>query len=556
VIKKISIRRYRKICDESFDFTQGINALSGTNGTCKTSLLHIISNSFQAVTKSCDWVQDSGCLEVISKVNSISNPKIESLAKGDKQYNDPAYGYQGTLFNVEYINRAPLDFRRHNSVKNNRYAVKPKYQRGSGDTLPYCPVIYLSLARLFPFGEYQDEDAVVKVRKQLPSEYQQEVADLYKSFTHMEISSLIPQKMGDIKIRSDFTSNKQGIDSNTISAGEDNLFMLLTALVSLKYYFKSIASNNEIESILLIDELDATLHPSYQLKFLKLLHEYSLAYKIQIVFTTHSLFLLENALKNKDNVVYLIDNVTSVIKMNEPDIYKIQMYLYEITKDDIYSSKKIPVFTEDAEARVFLKLLFDYLTDENKLEFIGVRDCFHLVEANIGAGNLLNIFSDDYLLKTTMRSICMLDGDQESKCDLNKYIMTLPGEKSPEKMVMDYSLSLFHDNDDSFWTNDVILDLGLGKKHFLNCVKPDIDGVEAALQELKDRAESTHGIERQKRKDIFEKHQRFFITVFKHWLYSPKHRGQIKKFYKRLWILFQKASEFHGINPKLWKYTD
>jgi predicted ATP-dependent endonuclease of OLD family len=71
--------------------------------------------------------------------------------------------------------------------------------------------------------------------------------------------------MGDIKVRTDFDSNIVGIDSNTISAGEDNLYMLLTALVSLKYYYQSIESNNDVESILLIDELDATLHPSYQI---------------------------------------------------------------------------------------------------------------------------------------------------------------------------------------------------------------------------------------------------------------------------------------------------
>lgn len=74
--------------------------------------------------------------------------------------------------------------------------------------------------------------------------------------------------MGDIKTRADFESDKAGIDSNTISAGEDNLFIIISALVSLKYYFQNITSTNEIESVLLIDEFDATLHPSLQFKLL------------------------------------------------------------------------------------------------------------------------------------------------------------------------------------------------------------------------------------------------------------------------------------------------
>ncbi|MDR1320812.1 MAG: hypothetical protein LBK56_05225 [Gracilibacteraceae bacterium] len=129
MIKRITVTRYRKMSNMKFDFTSGVNILSGTNGTCKTSLLHIVSNSFQAVTRNCNWIQDSKCLDIINKVNSVSNPKIESLTKGDKLYNDPANGHKGALFNVEYIGHEPLSFRKHNSQKNNRYAVKPFYKR-------------------------------------------------------------------------------------------------------------------------------------------------------------------------------------------------------------------------------------------------------------------------------------------------------------------------------------------------------------------------------------------------------------------------------------------
>lgn len=94
-----------------------------------------------------------------------------------------------------------------------------------------------------------------------------------------------------------------------VSAGEDNLFIIISALVSMRYYYDSITSNNDVESVLLIDEFDATLHPSLQFKLLDIFREYSACYKIQIVFTTHSLSTIEYALKKKDNVIYLIDNV-------------------------------------------------------------------------------------------------------------------------------------------------------------------------------------------------------------------------------------------------------
>lgn len=92
LIKKINITKYRKLENMEIDMMPGINIISGTNGTCKTSLLHMISNAYQAVTKNCDWLSDKNCLDIIKQINNITNPKIESLTKGDKTYNDPANG--------------------------------------------------------------------------------------------------------------------------------------------------------------------------------------------------------------------------------------------------------------------------------------------------------------------------------------------------------------------------------------------------------------------------------------------------------------------------------
>lgn len=440
-----------------FDLSKGINVISGTNGTCKTSLLHMVSNAYQAVTKKCDWLQDAACLDVIKQINSMTNPKIESLTKGDKTYNDPANGAKGTLFTVDYYGQASLEFRKHNSKLSSRYAVKPWYRPGTTEKLPFCPVIYLGLTRLYPFGEYLNDEAVEKLKKNLPVAYQNEIADIYKRLTGISISSVSPQKMGDIKTRADFESDKAGIDSNTISAGEDNLFIIISALVSLKY-------------------------------------------------------------------------------------------LHDVTRDDIYLSKAIPVFTEDSEARVFLRILFDYFEETYPI-FSQVRRFFHFVNANIGANNLQSVFDDSYLLKATMKCVCILDGDQQAAID--KYTITLPGANSPEKVIMDYALYLY-DNDSPFWTAPAILDLNYGKVHFRDNIKPDIDEIPATLQALRAENKSTHGVEREMRKKVFITHQRFFELLFKHWVNDPENSDTIRLFYKRLNIMFKKVAEFYGINPQIW----
>jgi len=548
VIKNINIIQYRKLKDLTLSFTKNINAISGTNGTCKTSLLHLLGNSLQAPTKTCSWITDEKCLPIVKAVNNVTNPKVESLTRGDQTYNDPAHGVKGPLFSVDYYGAESLNFRRHNSTQMTRYAVKPKYQPGTKDTLPYCSVIYLGLSRLVPFGEFQNDDALSNIKKKLPQSYQEEIAELYKKFTNYEILFNATKQMGDIKVRSEFSSNVEGIDSNTISAGEDNLSIILTALISLKYYYESISSTNEVESVLLIDEMDATLHPAFQIKLLNLFREMSEAYKMQVVFTTHSMSLLEEMLAKKDNVLYLIDNVTSVFQMEEPDIYKIKMHLQSLTQEDIYEDKVIPLFTEDDEARCLLELLFDYY-QKTYSEFRNVSGLFHKVLTNISAENLTGIFTDSKLLHTTMRSICVLDGDHKS--DITNFIVALPGKVAPEAVLLNYIEKLYND-DDPFWRDRTIVDKGYTKNYYITNIKNIVDNFEADLVRLHENGESAKGKRRAFNKKLFNDNQNFFKLVFKHWIHNPINKSEVERFYNELHILFLKVAPYHEINPKEW----
>ena len=56
MIKSINIIQYRKLKDLNLSFSKNVNAISGTNGTCKTSLLHIVGNSLQAPNQKCEWI--------------------------------------------------------------------------------------------------------------------------------------------------------------------------------------------------------------------------------------------------------------------------------------------------------------------------------------------------------------------------------------------------------------------------------------------------------------------------------------------------------------------
>lgn len=416
--------------------------------------------------------------------------------------------------------------------------------------MPAAPVVYLGLSRLVPFGEFKNDQTLERIKKGLPEEYKLELAKLYEDFTSYQITETALFKMGDVKTRAEFESDSEGIDSNTISAGEDNLYIILLALVSLHYYFDSINSVNDVESVLLVDELDATLHPAFQIKLLKLLRNYASSYKIQMFFTTHSMTMLEDMLKNKNSVHYLIDNVTNVALMDDPDIFKIKMHLSSITKQDLYYDKIIPVFSEDDEARFLIDRLLDHY-ENTRAGFRGIKRYFHFVNINLGADNLISLFKDLKMLRNTMKAICILDGDHST--DKTNNIIAFPGRNteqpsnplSPEKLLFQYADILFKE-DDHFWLDDAVINLGYGKTSYR-------DRIAKEIQKYQDNQDKPKVKEREFNKKLFNDNKPFFDVLFKRWLSDERNEKEINRFYFDLKALFIKNAIVNGINPKDWK---
>lgn len=555
MIKSLCFKKYRKLENIEIYFSNNVNLISGANGTCKSSILHLISNSFQKMTKTEPFINNKKSIDVINKLNKLINPKIEGLTRGDKVYNDPAKGIDGELYKAKYIDEYELSFRRHNSSTNTskRFAIKPQYKAGANDALPKIPIIYLGLFRLYSFGEFDSDNLIKKITETLPDSYNEDLQNIYYQFTGLTINVKNMINMGKIKNRADFSTNTEGIDSNTISAGEDNLFIMILALISLKYYFESIDSSREIESILLIDEFDASLHPSFQNKLLDLMISYSLEYKIQIAFTSHSLSLIEYSMKKADvNLIYLIDEIHRVRPMPSPDYFKISMHLKETTRQENYADNLIPILSEDDEAREIIEQLMTY--HEEKYNF-NIRRYFHIVKVNLSSESIKNLCHDKILLRSTLRSVNILDGDQQSNTDLNYHLIALPGGKSPEKLIFDYADSLYNDTKTKFWENDVLVNSGYTKVFYRNNIQSKLREIEKKIQDMKANNTSTKGYKREQNKKVYNEHSLFWRLVFADWKNNISNQPEIDLFFKNLNICYKKTAEFHGINSNEWNIT-
>ncbi|OCG39754.1 AAA family ATPase [Gilliamella sp. Bif1-4] len=563
MIEEIKIKKYLKLHDISFKFSNNINVISGGNGTCKTTILYIISNSFKQPK-----LKNNPSLKLINSLNQLINPKIESLAKAGlvtKQDNN-----EGKVFDIKYYDRPnSIPFRVKDDGMLNRYRIIPNYAKGKKENLPEIPIIYLGLPRLIPTGEIPDDTDVITIKKFLPQEYRDKYNELYNDLCNIEIAEILPQEnIANIKKRPTFRSNISGIDSNTISAGQDNIQILLTALLSLKYYYENSNQSNKCESVLLIDELDATLHPTLQYKILKIIHEFSIGYKIQVFFTTHSLSLIEYSIKKGCNILYLIDNTTpktqsgSIILLPDPTLQNISLFLQNKIDDGKYKLKKIPVLTEDEEARIFLKEILNYKRKENE-NFSKIESSLHCGQFNIGAQTLKDMNDDEVFFRSLTPSITILDGDERpsnedpraykelKKIYSRKNIIFLPSNKSPEKLLFDYSLNVYNSQPD-FWSSLDVLESQITKEYYREHIKCEIEAIDKLSHKLIKENQSSNGKIRKKRKELFKKHDLFFKLLLRHWLANKENKIELDEFIHDLKCLFKNVSTSNGIDPNIW----
>ncbi|MCT4542342.1 MAG: AAA family ATPase [Vallitalea sp.] len=456
MIHSIEFNNFRQFTkDMKINMAKNITVIAGSNSTGKSTILGILGNSCYLNAKDGKPIIQNQFISKFSETICAS-----------KKY-DPQKGY---VFKVNYSNDYDLsqidDFRnfrvRWDSKNNNnddrdRFRLIPKGHKTESKV--QLPVLYLGLSRLYPIGE---------TKGPLNSK------DLYLSdsekewlvTSYCEIFNIDSSTIKDFQqIKSNELKQKNGIgiatdkyDHFVNSAGQDNIGQILLSVLSFIRLKKSSVAYSG--GLLLIDEYDATLHASTQKNLFNLLYRESLVNNIQIVFTTHSLSLLDflcNKTRRNSYTDIPTNNIELIylskkrghLKIYSKDKVNFDLINAEMRLELAYNNinrKKLIVFSEDEETRWF----FNNITNNDYAPYLNI------LNTKLGCDSLLNLRTCDPSYFANV--LFILDGDVKDSDIKNSYdrsgintpnIIKLPvpnncvnNRTSPEKILYDYLLSL------------------------------------------------------------------------------------------------------------------
>ena len=358
------------------------------------------------------------------------------------------------------------------------------------------PTLFVSAARTWPIGE----SSKVEVTN---STVDPDDADFIQKF-HNEI---IPgEATGGSASELDVSLSRGRIlrtqhptysyDTTTISLGQGALASIATALASFRWLKRQLKRDYP-GGILVVDEIEAGLHPRAQVKLAQILLREAKALALQVVVTTHSIVFLEqiyNVSGNKraiDGIVYLMDTKTPRVK---------NLTLQEMQEEMLMSKtafarkrkNQLFVYLEDPEAVFFLRNIIKFgKIDENSL-----RVTVKKVALKMGCGELIKLARNKSATHFSSHSVCVLDGDQNPR-DLEGLdnCIKLPTEagipRSPEQETEFFLKKAMDDQDGKEHT--ALLDRGVSW-----------DYIQEKITDLHENLDKI-GKEEKKRRDVYKK---------------------------------------------------
>lgn len=484
--KEIKIKHFRKIDNITINLGDKITVFSGINGVGKSNIMSLIAMAFGKKGARIAGGKffphfDEYFIITEEEFNQQSENKYEAYLKistkngiiqkrlGLKNDIDEGRGNRT-------LPRATNFFTPNETIKYVEEETKENFNIGDSGRI-HIPTIFISLSRLFPMGETKLKEKSINFNNEIVKEgiikkyieWYNRVLPLSIDINKYRVSNIKKVVNANGRIHVELKES----DARTESVGEDNLGTIITALVDF-FYLKEKQNDDYTGGILCIDEIDASLHPSAQIRLFELLEELSDELKLQILLTTHSITILEKIIKkeNRDfdnyRLAYILDPKTPRIKDNIKSIDDIKADMYD---DNVYYKPIIKVYCEDENTKFIFEQLIKILSKDKDFNLPEYK----VFPMSLGHNQLENLRNFDKYFESV---IMLVDGDAKRKNRgnvLNKYInndieglntrklkeniLSLPSFLAPESYYYYYLILTEILYDKVFWRQLSRLDL-------------------------------------------------------------------------------------------------
>lgn len=448
-VKRLEVEWFRRFRNEKIPIGDRVTIIVGQNGTSKSTLLGMLAQPFGFNRKRSS---DSAYIDNYHGLDLSSSPSFRQMNGSQFDFNcdqifrlsekhdyDKAYVYtvclslprKSILTDGELVVRAGM--RKKVGGRRMRFVAGPQtksHESGLGN-FPH-PVIYLGLERLYP----QAISEKCEFTEASPSKEDEEwYLEQYQTILCLEEPGNRGQFMEKSENKPYLTPIAESYDGKSCSAGQDNLSQILTAIRSF-HNLKLQLGRKYAGGLLLIDELDATLHARTQQELLKLLCQMSKELDLQIVATSHSLWLLELAYTSnlrRDVSLLFLESVDDKVTVESPyeSFQEAMDHLkVETTKKNKSKPKKVSVLVEDDVTRSFFKNICG--SKLNKY-----YKCVNI--CSVKAGTLKNIGQLMRVVPDIGPFILIADGDMANTwSDPPADLICLPGKYFPERVIFEH----------------------------------------------------------------------------------------------------------------------
>lgn len=390
LLNSVYFKKLKGLNEVSLDIGKHLTAIMGVNGSGKSTVIHALA---------CVYTSNTTNDSESHRFPEFFIPNTDAL-------------WNGSEFTITHTKNPegndPKKSSKTYSKKHDRWA--PPYK-----TRPLRPVYYLGISTCTP--------EIEKIKKACKISYSSKnLDDQISNRIIKEAATILNidyQNFFDNKYKTQHFPGVSLVDGLTYSSlsmgtGEQRTIKILSTVLKAPKH-----------SLILIDEIDLLLHISSLSRLIKTLYQIAKEKQLQIIFTSHSLEILNH--KDIVKILYLhnIEGKTQVF--------------HKVTPDLIYShtgivNKTYEIYVEDDFAKSIVQKI---LKDLNKRRFVDVTT-FGV------ADNAFTLAASVSKLNPSKKTLFLLDGDvytttQEKQAQLDKRIS---GNDPKAKELKKFALSL------------------------------------------------------------------------------------------------------------------